>query len=236
MAFSLLLWNCQTQKFCFLHKKAVQSAQKVRCTVDWRSIRDLNSGGATNALSHFECCMLFRLWVFLQESSGTCRKTISLHIAENPLQIRPNQRCNVRIWTQFGPVTSHEKSREFRVFWPCFGPFWGRWREFWRERKGPVFRIVTGFFPSSLSGILPYFPSNYNTCRHFPAVDIKSKDGEQRVLWIWLFANQRVLSPEHQLGTDALHLPYQQKNRPVSCSIRIGTQHRHRQENKALHH
>jgi hypothetical protein len=26
-----------------------------RCTVDWRSIRDLNSGGATNALSHFEC-------------------------------------------------------------------------------------------------------------------------------------------------------------------------------------
>lgn len=25
-----------------------------RCTVDWRSIRDLNSGGATNALSHFE--------------------------------------------------------------------------------------------------------------------------------------------------------------------------------------
>ena len=54
-AFSLLLWNCQTQKFCFLHKKAVQSAQKARCTVDWRSIRDLNSGGATNALSHFEC-------------------------------------------------------------------------------------------------------------------------------------------------------------------------------------
>ena len=29
--------------------------KKVRCTVDWRSIRDLNSGGATNALSHFEC-------------------------------------------------------------------------------------------------------------------------------------------------------------------------------------
>ena len=27
-AFSLLLWNCQTQKFRFLHKKAVQSAQK----------------------------------------------------------------------------------------------------------------------------------------------------------------------------------------------------------------
>lgn len=27
-AFSLLLWNCQTQKFCFLHKKTVQSAQK----------------------------------------------------------------------------------------------------------------------------------------------------------------------------------------------------------------
>ena len=25
-----------------------------RCTVDLRSIRDLNSGGATNALSHFE--------------------------------------------------------------------------------------------------------------------------------------------------------------------------------------
>ena len=25
-----------------------------RCTVDWRSIRDLNSGGSTNALSHFE--------------------------------------------------------------------------------------------------------------------------------------------------------------------------------------
>ena len=54
-AFSLLLWNCQAQKFCFLHKKAVQSVQKARCTVDWRSIRDLNSGGATNALSHFEC-------------------------------------------------------------------------------------------------------------------------------------------------------------------------------------
>lgn len=29
--------------------------KKARCTVDWRSIRDLNSGGATNALSHFEC-------------------------------------------------------------------------------------------------------------------------------------------------------------------------------------
>ena len=27
-AFSLLLWNCQTQKFRFLHKKTVQSAQK----------------------------------------------------------------------------------------------------------------------------------------------------------------------------------------------------------------
>lgn len=29
--------------------------KKARCTVYWRSIRDLNSGGATNALSHFEC-------------------------------------------------------------------------------------------------------------------------------------------------------------------------------------
>ena len=28
--------------------------KKARCTVGWRSIRDLNSGGATNALSHFE--------------------------------------------------------------------------------------------------------------------------------------------------------------------------------------
>ena len=52
--FSLLLCNCQTQKFRFLHKKTVQSAKKARCTVDWRSARDLNSGGATNALSHFE--------------------------------------------------------------------------------------------------------------------------------------------------------------------------------------
>ena len=32
--------------------------KKARCTVDWRSIRDLNSGGATNALSHFESLKL----------------------------------------------------------------------------------------------------------------------------------------------------------------------------------
>lgn len=42
-------------KIPFLHKKTVQVLKKARCTVDWRSIRDLNSGGATNALSHFEC-------------------------------------------------------------------------------------------------------------------------------------------------------------------------------------
>ena len=40
-----------------------------RCTVDWRSIRDLNSGGATNALSHFESgitwiCPYFALFCF----------------------------------------------------------------------------------------------------------------------------------------------------------------------------
>ena len=33
-----------------------------RCTVDWRSIRDLNSGGATNALSHFELIFEKALW------------------------------------------------------------------------------------------------------------------------------------------------------------------------------
>ena len=39
--------------FCI--KKRHKALKKARCTVDWRSIRDLNSGGATNALSHFEC-------------------------------------------------------------------------------------------------------------------------------------------------------------------------------------
>ena len=39
--------------FCI--KKRYKVLKKARCTVDWRSIRDLNSGGATNALSHFEC-------------------------------------------------------------------------------------------------------------------------------------------------------------------------------------
>ena len=39
--------------FCI--KKRYRAPKKARCTVDWRSIRDLNSGGATNALSHFEC-------------------------------------------------------------------------------------------------------------------------------------------------------------------------------------
>ena len=39
--------------FCI--KKRYKALKKARCTVDWRSIRDLNSGGATNALSHFEC-------------------------------------------------------------------------------------------------------------------------------------------------------------------------------------
>ena len=38
--------------FCI--KKRYKALKKARCTVDWRSIRDLNSGGATNALSHFE--------------------------------------------------------------------------------------------------------------------------------------------------------------------------------------
>ena len=36
-------------------KKRYKVLKKARCTVNWRSIRDLNSGGATNALSHFEC-------------------------------------------------------------------------------------------------------------------------------------------------------------------------------------
>lgn len=49
-------------KILLLHKKAVQSAQKARCTVDWRSIRDLNSGGATNALSHFELIFEKVIW------------------------------------------------------------------------------------------------------------------------------------------------------------------------------
>ena len=39
--------------FCI--KKRYKVLKKARCTVGWRSIRDLNSGGATNALSHFEC-------------------------------------------------------------------------------------------------------------------------------------------------------------------------------------
>ena len=39
----------------FAYKKRYKVLKKARCTVDWRSIRDLNSGGATNALSHFEC-------------------------------------------------------------------------------------------------------------------------------------------------------------------------------------
>ena len=39
--------------FCI--KKLYRALKKAHCTVDWRSIRDLNSGGATNALSHFEC-------------------------------------------------------------------------------------------------------------------------------------------------------------------------------------
>ena len=39
--------------FCI--KKRYRALKKAHCTVDWRSIRDLNSGGATNALSHFEC-------------------------------------------------------------------------------------------------------------------------------------------------------------------------------------
>ena len=39
--------------FCI--KNGTTCSKKARRTVDWRSIRDLNSGGATNALSHFEC-------------------------------------------------------------------------------------------------------------------------------------------------------------------------------------
>lgn len=53
--FSLLFSRCQISRFRFLHKKRHKTLKIARCTVNWRSIRDLNSGGATNALSHFEC-------------------------------------------------------------------------------------------------------------------------------------------------------------------------------------
>ena len=45
--------------FCI--KKTVQRAQKSTLYRDWRSIRDLNSGCATNALSHFESSIT---WIF----------------------------------------------------------------------------------------------------------------------------------------------------------------------------
>ena len=47
------IFKLKNPVFCI--KKRYKVLKKARCTVNWRSIRDLNSGGATNALSHFEC-------------------------------------------------------------------------------------------------------------------------------------------------------------------------------------
>ena len=53
--FSLLFSRWKISPISFLHKKRHKMLKIARCTVNWRSIRDLNSGDVISVLSHFEC-------------------------------------------------------------------------------------------------------------------------------------------------------------------------------------
>lgn len=131
--------------FCI--KKRYRAPKKARCTVDWRSIRDLNSGGATNALSHFEFFGIYRNWRYLSEKSGSCRKMIRPTYDEKCWKKKSFLTSERRNSNPFRNAEFSGKMREKQAFL-------ARWRDVGeknrREQKSSIFLIIIGVYVNAL--------------------------------------------------------------------------------------